>query len=90
MKTEISIRKIHPGNRLRLMAGLPLLPEEPLKLPLPTYTAPGSCPKCGRDGLRILTWLSIGSDQTSLGCWSCDYVTFPPGVEASWLASKTA
>ena len=46
MKMEIPISRMHPGNRLRLIAGLSLLPEEPIKLPLPTYTAPGSCPHC--------------------------------------------
>jgi hypothetical protein len=24
------VRKLHPGNRFRLMAGLPLLPDEPV------------------------------------------------------------
>lgn len=27
-RNHLEISKLHPGNRLRLMAGLPLLPEE--------------------------------------------------------------
>ena len=40
------------------------------------------CPKCGRKDLRTLTWRELGIDDTSLGCWDCDWVTYPPGINA--------
>lgn len=40
------------------------------------------CPKCKRPDLRILTWRECGSNATSLGCWDCDWITFPPGITA--------
>jgi hypothetical protein len=40
------------------------------------------CPKCGRVDLRVLTWRELGIVDTSLGCWDCDWVTFPAGVTA--------
>lgn len=42
------------------------------------------CPKCGRKGIRVLTWGELGISQTSFCCWNydsgCDFITFPPGV----------
>jgi len=40
------------------------------------------CPKCGRKDLRTLTWRELGIEETSLGCWDCDWVTYPPGINA--------
>ena len=38
------------------------------------------CPKCSKSPLRVLTWKSCGSDETSFHCWDCDFVTFPLGI----------
>lgn len=43
---------------------------------------PTGCPKCGRPDLRTLTWRELGIQETTLGCWDCDWVTFPAGVTA--------
>lgn len=37
------------------------------------------CPKCGSTALEALTWKSIGSDDITVGCWSCDWMLHPPG-----------
>ena len=43
------------------------------------------CPECGRKGLRVLTWRELGIDETSLMCWDCSWITYPPGVnEFNW------
>lgn len=44
------------------------------------------CPQCGRPDLRVLTWRELGIKQKTLGCWDCDWVTFPDGVNAvNWI-----
>lgn len=40
------------------------------------------CPKCGRKDLRTLTWRELGIEETTLGCWDCDWVTYPLGINA--------
>lgn len=40
------------------------------------------CPKCGRRDLRTLTWRELGIEETTLGCWDCDWVTYPAGINA--------
>lgn len=43
------------------------------------------CPECLASPLRELSWNSCGSSETSLGCWECDWMFFPPGIdESNW------
>lgn len=37
------------------------------------------CPKCGSTALEALTWKSIGSNDITVGCWSCEWMLHPPG-----------
>jgi hypothetical protein len=46
------------------------------------------CPQCGRPDLRTLTWRELGIAETTLGCWDCSWITFPPGVTADNWSQK--
>ena len=39
------------------------------------------CPKCGSQALEALTWKSLGLLDVTVGCWTCDWIVLPPGVD---------
>jgi len=54
-------------------------------------TIPPGCPKCGRKDLRTLTWRELGISETTLGCWDCDWITYPAGInEKNWQSEMNA